>query len=192
MERATHTWLPDLASLRLRADELRAGTGRLKPFRGPAGEQALVDLRRVARPQLDAVAASYAPLCPPGYPVVEDNEIRGPGGSIGLRFSKWHSFFFALEHAKRRRPAASKPSGLRAVPRDPEVKMKRLPGQPLPPPDVNTPLELVTLALRWEEARGWVEIRRPLPAQWDEAMLWEHLAAYLIGINYDLAAGWPE
>ena len=40
------------------------------------------------------------------------------------------------------------------------VTRKRLPGEPLPPPDPNLALELTVLALRWDELRGWVEVRR--------------------------------
>ena len=44
------------------------------------------------------------------------------------------------------------------------------------------------LGLRWDEDRGWVEVRRPLPPRWDLAMLRDHLTAHLIGLNYDLLA----
>ena len=130
----------------------------------------------------------YRPLCPTGFPVVEDNAIEGAGGSIGLRFSKWHAFFFALEHAPKRK-AAAPPPALSGTPGLATVRLKRLPGQPLPPPNPNVELLLFVLALRWDESRGWVEVRRPLPAAWDQEVLVEHLAAYLAGLNYDLAAG---
>ena len=45
------------------------------------------------------------------------------------------------------------------------------------------------LALRWDEGRGWVEVRRPLHPRWSPETLQEHLVAYLLAFNYDVAAG---
>ena len=45
------------------------------------------------------------------------------------------------------------------------------------------------LALRWDEGRGWVEVRRPLHPRWRPETLQEHLVAYLLAFNYDVAAG---
>ena len=63
---------------------------------------------------------------------------------------------------------------------------KRLPGEPLPPPDPDVALELTVLALRWDESRGWVEVRRPLDPAWTPETLQEHLTAYALGFNYDV------
>lgn len=137
---------------------------------------------------LEIVATSYADLCPAGYPQVEDNEIEGAGGSIGIRFSAWHAFFLALQRAPRPKKTEPKPSGLAGAL---DIRMKRMPGDPLPPPDPNVRLELVTLGLRWDPERGWVEIRRVLPQAWKIFMVEEQFDAYLAGLNYDLAAGLP-
>jgi hypothetical protein len=64
-----------------------------------------------------------------------------------------------------------------------------MPGDPLPPRDPQEPLELVVLGLRWDDDRGWVEVRRRLDPRWDAHVLAEHLTAYLLGLNHDIAAG---
>ncbi|MGH2367726.1 MAG: hypothetical protein ACRDI2_05955, partial [Chloroflexota bacterium] len=188
MDSPTAPWEEQLATLRHRADDLRRSSGHPQPLRGPAGPAALARLREVIRPLLDGVAAAYEALCPPGYPSVEDNGIEGPGGSVGLRFSRWHAIFFALEHAPKKKAAEAKPAGLAGAL---GVVPKRLPGEPLPPPDPNAETELTVQLLRWDEGRGWVEVRRPLHPRWTLEMLQEHLVAYLIGLNYDLTAGLP-
>jgi hypothetical protein len=186
--RHTSPWRLDgsiLARLGDRLVELAATYAASAPLRGDSGRQELARARRLATPLLERVVASFAVHCPPGFPAIEDNGIDGPGGSIGVRFSRWHAFFLALEREPKPRAARPAP-GERE---DDDPPRKRLPGEPLPPPDPETSLELVTLSLRWDEARGWVEVRRALPAGWDEVMLEEHLAAYLVGLSYDLASG---
>jgi hypothetical protein len=175
-----------LAALRARAEALREVQRAGQPLRAEAGQQALAAARTAARPLLAAVVDAYHGLCPPGYPVVEDNRIEGAGGSIGVRFSRWHAFFVSLDNVRKRKPEEPKAD---AVARAAGVRLKRLPGEPLPPPDPNVTLELATQALRWDDDRGWVEMRHVLPSNWDPAMIEEHLAGYLIGLNYDLGAG---
>jgi hypothetical protein len=179
-------WEAELAGLRRRVETLRAAVGRPEPLVGAAGRAALARVRREARPLFEAVARAYDGLCPSGFPVLEDNGIAGPGGSIGVRFSPKHVFFVALEHAKKRPPAEPGPARLAGAL---GVRLKRLPGQPLPPPDPHARFELVVLGLRWDDDRGWVEVRRPLDSRWDQTMLQDHLTAYLLGLNYDVAAG---
>jgi hypothetical protein len=181
----TRRWQAELSEMRDRAEALRRSVYPSPPLGLEDGRRALAAVRDEARVLFQETARAYESLCPAGYPQLEDNGITGPGGSIGLRFSAWHAFFFGLEHHKHTKPAAQR---VPARVGDAPVR-KRMPGEPLPPPDPTTRVELVTLALRWDESRGWVEVRRPLPARWDRAMLWEHLAAYLVGLNHDLAAG---
>jgi hypothetical protein len=184
---AASSWATEVSRLQRRAAELTAASGPWAPLRGPAGAEALARLREVARPLLAEVARAYADRCPQEYPRLEDNGIQGPGGSIGLRLSPWHAVFFALEHLPtKRKGSAPKPAGLAGAL---GLQPKRMPGDPLPPPDPHVALELAVLAMRWDEGRGWVELRRPLPAAWTPAMLQEHLTAYLIGFNFDLARG---
>jgi hypothetical protein len=178
-------WPEQLAQLRRRVEELRA-RGRPPPLRGDAGWVALARVREGARPLLESIVTAYAGLCPSGFPVVEDNRIEGPGGSIGVRFGPRHALFIALEHEARRKPVEAKPAGLAGAL---GVRMKRMPGDPLPPRDPHQPLELVVLGLRWDDDRGWVEVRRRLDPRWDPRVLREHFAAYLSGLNYDIAAG---
>src|ERR671922_299807 len=92
----------------------------------------------------------------------------------------------ARDQPKTPRPAEPGPAGLAGAL---GVRLKRLPGQPLPPPDPHARFELVVLGLRWDDDRGWVEVRRPLDSRWDQTMLQDHLTAYLLGLNYDVAAG---
>ena len=110
----------------------------------------------------------------------------GPGGSIGIRFTAWHAFQFALENARRRKPDQPKLKGLAG---SLDIRMKRMPGDPLPPRDPNDRFELSVLALRWDLDRGWVEVRRVLPAAWTGELLEEHFGAYLTGFVNDAAAG---
>src|SRR5688500_2025384 len=97
----TEPWEEALARLQRRAAALRQSEGAPPPLIGDAGPAALARLRGTAGPLLQAVASAYAGLCPPGYPAPDDNGIPGPGGSIGLRFSRWHAIYFALEHRKK-------------------------------------------------------------------------------------------
>lgn len=186
MDDYTH-WNGRLETLRQQAGTLTGGTGLCRPLTADAGRDALARLREMARSLFDDVLVAYGPFCPPEFPMLEDNGIPGPGGATGVRFSRWHAFFFALEHAGKRKPPP-KPPGLTGAT---GVPFKRMPGQPLPPPDPNVELTLVALSLRWDESRGWVEVRRRLPETWDVAVLSDHLAAYLSGLNYDLAAPGP-
>src|SRR5687768_15963879 len=106
------TWTERLTRLRARTDEL-LGTGAAPALR--ALEDATRDFgrfRHALRPLLDAIGAAYAELCPNGYPRIEDNEIPGPGGSVGMRFSAWHAFYVAFENAKKPKSADPKPTGL--------------------------------------------------------------------------------
>jgi hypothetical protein len=185
-EPGTAAWAAVLATLRRRVDALRRDGARWRPLRGEAGPEALARLRREARPLLEAMGEAYRDLLPPGYPALDDNGIAGAGGSIGLRLSRWHAVFFALEHVKQKKAPPPKPAGLIGAL---GVTRKRLPGEPLPPPDPNVELELTVLSLRWDEARGWVEVRRPLDPAWTGQTLQEHLTAYALGFNYDVAAG---
>jgi hypothetical protein len=182
----SRAWTETLAVLRRRVDRLRQGGETRSTLVGDAGPAALARLRRVSRPLLEALATAYGDLCPPGYPALEDNEIAGAGGSVGLRLTRWHAVYFALEHARGEKKKPPPPAGLAGAL---GVVPKRLPGEPLPPPDPNVALELVVLSLRWDDNRGWVEVRRPLAADWSVETLREHLVAYVIGFNYDVAAG---
>ncbi len=145
-------------------------------------------LRDEVQPLLASAAEAYRPLCLAGYPVLEDNGIEGPGGSFGLRFSAWHAFHCAFENAKKPKKNEPKPTGLAGAL---DIRVKRMPGDPLPPRDPNDRFELATLALRWDEDRGWVEVRRVLPERWTRDMIEELFAAYLAGFAYDVAAGLP-
>jgi hypothetical protein len=119
---------------------------------------------------------------------MEDNGITGPGGSLGLRFSAWHAFHVAFENARKPKSEEPKPAGLAGAL---DIRVKRMPGDPLPPRDPQDRFELSVLALRWDADRGWVEVRRVLPAQWGPEMVAELLEAYLTGFAYDVAAGLP-
>ena len=189
MEAGSLSWAARLARLRARTDALVAA--RVTPGRLPLHEalQAYPRLRDAARPLLDSAVATYADLCPTGYPTLEDNQILGPGGSLGVRFSLWHAFHVALENARKPRSDEPKPKGLAGVL---DIRVKRMPGDPLPPRDPNDRYELAVLALRWDADRGWVEVRRVLPADWSAEMVAELLEAYLAGFAYDVAAGLPE
>ena len=181
-------WQARLERLRERAVQLqREGAAPAKlPFE--SAEREFARLRDAVRPLLDATAASFGELCPPDYPKIEDNGIPGPGGSLGLRFSVWHAFHVAFEHAKKSKTDEPKPTGLAGAL---DIRVKRMPGDPLPPRDPTDRFELSVLALRWDEDRGWVEVRRVLPAQWTVEMVAELLDAYLAGFVYDVAAGLP-
>lgn len=175
-----------LAALRARAETLRELQRDQPPLPADAGRETLAAVREAVRPLLEAVADTYRGLCPDGYPLVEDNGITGAGGSVGVRFSPWHAFFVSLDNVRKPRPKAEEAPAVPGVATAPGVRLKRLPGSPLPPPDPNVRVELATLALRWDPERGWVEVRRALPVRWDRSMVEEHLAGYLIGLNYDV------
>jgi len=161
-----------------------------KPARLPldAAQLGYARLLAVARPLLIEAAGAFRDMCPPGYPAVEDNGIPGPGGSVGVRFSAWHAFHVAFENVKKPKKDEPKPAGLAGAL---DIRVRRMPGDPLPPRDRNDRFELATLALRWDEDRGWGEVRHVLPAAWTEEMVAAHFEAYLIGFCYDIAAGLP-
>lgn len=150
------------------------------------GRVALAHLRLTARPLLEEVVKRYGAACHRGFPVLEDNGIEGAGGSIGVRFSRWHALYFSLENATRRTSSSGKVA-ISLESGDPT--RKRLPGEPMPPPDPNRKVTLAALALRWDDDRGWMEMRRPLPPRPTERELREQLLICLTGLNYDLAAG---
>jgi hypothetical protein len=184
----TPAWAAQLAAFRRQVEAQQQKLGNAAPLVGEAGSAALARVRGEAHPLLEAVVGAYSGLCAPGFPVLEDNGIDGPGGSIGVRFSPHHAIYIALERVQAPKKAEPKPSGLAGAL---GVRLKRMPGQPLPPPDPHARYELVVLGLRWDDARGWVEVRRPLDPRWDAAMLQQHLCGYLLGFNFDIVAGLP-
>lgn len=181
-------WPERVTARRARADALLSAEARPVALPVAEAQESFARLRRECRVMLDLAASAYADLCPAGYPQVEDNQIEGAGGSVGIRFSAWHAFFLALQRAPRPKKTEPKASGLAGAL---DIRMKRMPGDPLPPPDPNVRLELATLSLRWDTERGWVEIRRVLPREWRVSMVEEQFDAYLTGFNYDVAAGLP-
>jgi len=179
-------WEERLARLRARAEALSAAGAQPALLPLDAALSGYARLKDTALPLLESASTALGSLCPVSYPRIEDNAILGPGGSIGIRFSARHAFHFAIENARRLKKAADKPKGLAGVL---DVPVKRMPGDPLPPRDPSDRFELVVLALRWDADRGWVEVRRVLPAAWTNQMLEEHFDAYLSGFVYDAAAG---
>ena len=182
------TWQARLQALRQRTDALISSQARPGSLPLDAAVSGYAILRAVARPLLEEAAGIFRAVCPPGYPAVEDNGIPGPGGSVGVRFSAWHAFHIAFENVKQPKKAEPKPAGLAG---GLNIRVRRMPGDPLPPRDRSDRFELALLALRWDEGRGWVEVRRVLPAEWTEEMVAELFGAYLIGFCYDVAAGLP-
>ncbi|HET7771688.1 MAG TPA: hypothetical protein VFN74_23145 [Chloroflexota bacterium] len=181
-------WTERLARLRDRAVALQRDAAVPAQLPLESAEREFARLRAATRPLLEATAAAFEPLTPAGYPRIEDNGIPGPGGSLGLRFSVWHAFHVAFEHAKKPRSDEPKPTGLAGAL---DIRVKRMPGDPLPPRDPQERFELSIQALRWDADRGWVEVRRVLPERWTTEMLAEQLEAYLAGFAYDVAAGLP-
>ena len=184
----TLPWEARLERLRERAAQLQRDGATPAPLPLDAAEREFARLREASRPLLESTVAAYRELCPPGYPRIQDNGIPGPGGSLGVRFSAWHAFHVAFEHAKKPKSEEPKPTGLAGAL---DIRVKRMPGDPLPPRDPKDRFELSVLALRWDEDRGWVEVRRVLPAEWSIEMIAELLEAYLAGFAYDVAAGLP-
>ena len=182
-------WEQRLGALRARADALRSAHAAPARLTHDEAVRQFPLLRDAARPLFDDAARVYADLCPHDYPTIEDNGILGPGGSLGLRFSAWHAFHVALENARKPKSEEPKPKGLAGAL---DIRVKRMPGDPLPPRDPNDRFELAVLALRWDPDRGWVEVRRVLPAAWDVAMVAELFDLYLAGFAYDVAAGLPD
>ena len=181
-------WEERLERLRQRAAQLQRDGAAPAQLPLEAAEREFVRLCEASRPLLESTAAAFDSLCPSGYPRIEDNGIPGPGGSLGLRFSVWHAFHVAFEHAKKPKSDEPKPTGLAGAL---DIRVKRMPGDPLPPRDPHERFELSIQALRWDADRGWVEVRRVLPERWTTEMLAEQLEAYLAGFAYDVAAGLP-
>ena len=182
-------WEGRLAALRRRTEQLISAGAAPGALTRDDAHEGYARLRAAAEPLFSSVIGAYAGLCPDGFPVIEDNGIMGPGGSLGVRFSAWHAFHVAFENAKKPKKDEPKPTGLAGAL---DIRVKRMPGDPLPPPDPKDRFELVTLGLRWDADRGWIETRRVLPAAWTEEMVAEHLEAYLAGFSYDVAAGLPS
>ena len=178
------SWHEQLAALRQRMVTLRDAGPLPDPITRAEGERNYARLRDTARELFAATVTAYRGLCAGGYPVIDDNEIPGTGGAIGIRFDEHHSFFFTFERVRRKKKLAKEESG--ALGPHGEVPRKRMPGDPLPPTDPDEPVRLAMLALRWDEYSGWQESHRPLDPRWDEELLREHLAAYLVGVGYDL------
>ena len=183
METDAATWPQELAAIRQRADALRAAGALPDPLRRAEGEASFARLREIARALFSQTIEAFQDLCPAGYPAIDDNDIAGTGGAVGIRFDEHHSFFFALERVKVKTKSEGAPKGLSS--RSEPVR-KRMPGDPLPPVNPDEPVRLAMTALRWDEQTGWSEMRRVLDPRWDERLLREHLAAYLTGVIYDL------
>jgi hypothetical protein len=181
-------WEERLAALRRRTEYLLQTEARPAALTWDEAHAAYARLREAAQPLFDGAVRTYTGLCPYGMPVIEDNRIMGPGGSLGIRFSVWHAFHVAFENAKRPKKEEPKPTGLAGAL---DIRVKRMPGDPLPPRDPRDRFELATLGLRWDEDRGWVELRRVLPTAWTPEMVAEQFEAYLAGFGYDVAAGLP-
>ena len=181
----TLTWSEQLAALQQRAEALRDAGPMRDPISRAEGEQSLARLREVARGLFEGIVAAYRGLCAIGYPVIDDNAIPGTGGAIGIRFDEHHSFFFTFERVKPKKKGDGKDAAAGAEARE-APRRKRMPGDPLPPPDPGEPVRLAMIGLRWDEHNGWQETHRPLDPRWDERLLREHLAAYLVGVGYDL------
>src|SRR5438093_1796213 len=177
-------WSEELAALRRRADVLRHAGPMPDPITREEGERHFARLRESVRTLVAATVEAYRGLCPDGYPVVDDNQITGTGGAIGVRFDEHHSFFFTFERVGRKQKQDK--ARARTADTPGAAPRKRMPGDPLPPPDPHEPARLAMIALRYDERSGWQETHRPLDPRWDEQLLREHLAAYLVGVGYDL------
>lgn len=152
------------------------------------GEAAFAALRAAATRRLRETVPMVEALCPAGYPAYEDNGIAGPGGAVGVRLSAWHAIFFAIEHVRLKTARHAPPLGV--LPGEPfEVKPRRLPGGPIPPPDMDAPVMLACLTLRYDPDRGWVEVRRRIDPRWDGAVIDDHLLPCLVGFAHDAASG---
>jgi hypothetical protein len=186
LQAAAGSWEEELSLLRRRVEALRASGPMPDPLRRADGEASFARLRAAARALFAATIAAYQGFCPAGYPAVDDNEISGTGGAVGIRFSEHHSFFFALERVVVRQKKDTVEELRRRQAAQTEPPRKRMPGDPIPPPDPNEPVRLAMIALRFDERSGWAEVHRTLDPRWDELLLREHLAAYLVGVGYDV------
>lgn len=152
------------------------------------GEEEFARLRERVVVRLAQGAQTVAHLCPSGYPAHEDNGIAGPGGAVGVRLSAWHALFFTLEHVRIKTTKHAVPLGV--LPGETfEVKPRRMPGGPLPPPDMEAPVTLAFLQLRYDPDRGWVELRRRIDRRWDDELLSDHLLPCFIGFAHDAMSG---
>jgi hypothetical protein len=182
-------WGEALAALRRKAAAWQGAGPMPDPLRREDGERAFARLRVASRRLFEAARRAYRDLCPEGYPQIEDNGIPGPGGAIGLRLGPHHAFFCSLEHVRQKARRGERTEGLAGA-LGLSTK-KRLPGDPLPPAGPDQPVRLALLALRWDAAGGWSEVRRVLDPRWDEALLFEHLGAFLLGFGYDATLAAP-
>jgi hypothetical protein len=179
-------WSVELAELWRRADTLRATGPMPDPLSRADGEANYARLREAARTLFEATLVAYRDLCPGDYPLIDDNGIPSTGGAIGIRFDEHHSFFFAFERVKTRARKNDQDERFRQTSTASVVPRKRMPGDPLPDVDPTEPVRLAMIALRYGEHSGWQETHRALDPRWDERLLREHLAAYLVGVGYDL------
>jgi hypothetical protein len=179
-------WSDELAELRGRAEALRATGPMPDPLPRAEGEANYARLREAAQALFQATVAAYRDLCPGDYPLIDDNGIPGTGGAIGIRFDEHHSFFFTFERVKARSKKDGQDERFRQASTPGAVPRKRMPGDPLPEADPSEPVRLAMIALRYGEHSGWQETHRALDPRWDERLLREHLAAFLVGIGYDL------
>lgn len=186
LDGATPSWEEQLVGLRRRMEALRDAGPMPDPLRREQGDVLYGRLRERARRLFEATVEAYRGLCPEGYPLIDDNGITGTGGAIGIRFDVHHAFFFTYErvkikHKKSKEEELQGLAGALGL-----VPKKRMPGEPMPQPKPGDPVRLAMIALRWDEHSGWQEMHRPLDPRWNETLLREHLAAFLVGIGYDL------
>jgi len=186
MTDALPPWSDELGALRRRAEALRATGPMPDPLPRAEGEANYARLREAARTLFQATVDAYCDLCPDGYPLIDDNGIAGTGGAIGIRFDEHHSFFFSFERVQTKKRKGRVSEQDRRVEALGEVPRKRMPGDPIPEADPSEPVRLAMIALRYGERSGWQETHRPLDPRWDQRLLREHLAAYLVGVGYDL------
>ena len=181
--------LPTAETLaRKRVAAIRTGYASPATLARRDGEAAYAALRAAAVKRLGETVPMIESLCPSGYPAFEDNGISGPGGAVGVRLSAWHAIFFALEHVRLKTSRHAPPLGV--LPGESfEVKPRRLPGGPIPPPDMDAPVTLACLTLRYDPDRGWVEVRRRIDPRWDADVIDDHLLPCLVGFAHDAASG---
>jgi hypothetical protein len=173
---------------RTRVAAISSGSASPSALARRDGEVAFSELRAAAARRLGETVPMVQRLCPPGYPAYEDNGITGPGGAIGVRLSAWHAIFFALEHVRLKTTRHEPPLGV--LPGEAfEVKPRRLPGGPIPPPDMDAPVTLACLTLRYDPDRGWVEVRRRIDPRWDLDVIDDHVLPCLVGFAHDATFG---
>ena len=176
------------ALARKRVTAIRAGYASPVTLARRDGEAAYGALRAAATQRLRETVPMVEALCPPGYPSYEDNGIAGPGGAVGVRLSAWHAIYFTLEHVRLKTTRHATPLGV--LPGETfEVKPRRLPGGPIPAPDMDAAVTLACLTLRYDPDRGWVEVRRRIDPRWDADVIDDHLLPGLVGFAHDAASG---